>query len=215
MPVRFDWSHRRCIGIGTYESYLREVLPRVAWFRAAWNNVSLVGFWSKLFDPAVAKERVIWQTEPIWQSPGLAIVGTVLSCSVVLALLTWAVWHARSRSECDRAFGLSVITMLLVWPLTWDHYLLLLLVPVALVWQSLPQTTAARTLFMTILAVLWMNPTILWLAFIPNGYPDGIANPTHTLTILSFQCYALLGLLAFGCVEMRSAAAAQNDLSVS
>src|SRR5262249_41704014 len=42
------------LGPSSYTDYFREVLPRVAAFRANWDNASLAGFWIKLFDPPAA-----------------------------------------------------------------------------------------------------------------------------------------------------------------
>src|SRR5262249_28272884 len=36
------------LGVESYQAYVSDVLPRIEWFRAGWNNSSLVGFWSKL-----------------------------------------------------------------------------------------------------------------------------------------------------------------------
>src|SRR5262249_13750899 len=108
------------MGFETYQSYYQDVIPRVAALRSNWINASLPGLWIKRFDPA-PKERV----EPLWRSPVLARLGTWLSCGVVVAVLSRIVWQARSRAERDQAFGLTVIAMLLVSPITWDHYLLL------------------------------------------------------------------------------------------
>ncbi len=40
------------LGIDAYRTYFFTVLPEIQWFRVGWNNDSVWGFWSRLFDPA-------------------------------------------------------------------------------------------------------------------------------------------------------------------
>lgn len=176
-------------GVNVYMTYARDVVPQVAVFRSGWGNASLPGVWTKLFAP-VERECV----EPLWWSPLLCQTGTWLSGGVLVGALAWCGIRARGPAEEDRVFALSMTTMLLVSPLTWAHYLLLLLVPLALVWFWLPATTLARGAFLTILTLLWVTPGLLHQAFIPGGRLSGMATPVHTLALLSLQCYGLLGL---------------------
>ena len=95
------------LGWGTYRSYVLEVMPKISWFRAGWNNASIPGFWSKLFDPAPDVPRSLWQTVPAWQNATLARCGALLSCAAVIAVVSFVILRARSRAECDRAYGCS------------------------------------------------------------------------------------------------------------
>jgi hypothetical protein len=194
------------LGVQTYKSYRKDVLPQVAVFRSAWLNTSLPGLWIKLFDPSTAQQRVnpdIERIEPLWRSPALAELGAWLSCGVVVAVLARLVWRARSRAEKDQAFGLTVIAMLLVSPITWNHYLLLLLIPLAVTWVRLPPSNLARTLFLIVLLAVWMEPMRLFNAFIPGGYWHGTAYPIHVIGVLSFHCYALVILFALSAALSR------------
>src|SRR5262249_19572796 len=130
-------------GLDSYRYYFVAVVPRVASFRGLWANASLVGFWTKLFDPPPEYPRVV----PLWPSKGAAWLGTFLSCSLIVMILALVVRRAKSLAERDLAFGLAVTAMLLVSPITWDHYLLLLLVPLAVTWVRLPESDAARIVF--------------------------------------------------------------------
>jgi hypothetical protein len=42
----------------------------------------------------------------------------------------------------------------------------------------------------------------VWGVLIPGGWPHGTANPSQTLTALSFQSYALLGLFALQALQV-------------
>jgi hypothetical protein len=188
------------LGVETYKSYGNHVIPRVAVLRSGWINVSLPGLWTKLFDPITEEQVNPWvflgRVEPLWRSPALAGLGTWISCGVVVAVLARMVWHARSRVERDQAFRLSVIAMLLVSPITWNHYFLLLIIPLAVMWVRLPASNLVRALFLIVLLAVWVAPVPLYNAAIPEGHLHGTAYPLHTLCVLSFQSYTLLVLFA-------------------
>jgi alpha-1,2-mannosyltransferase len=182
------------LGPEPYASYLEKVVPHLAGCQGLGYNASLFGFWGKLFDPG--KEPI----QPLWHSQALAKVGSYLSCAVVVAVLAWVVRRARSRAERDQAFGLAVTAMLLVTPLVWDHYFVLLLVPLAVLWSHLPTATGVRALFLLLVLPLWIHPMAWWQAFVSPEFTATVLGPGLVLSILSLQCYALLGLFALGVV---------------
>ncbi len=185
-------------GLESYRAYIEEALPRVAGFRSNWINASLMGFWVKLFDPALKD----WQVEPLWRSALVARLGTVVCCAAVLITLALVVRRAKTAIELDVAYGLSLTAMLLVSPITWDHYLLLLLVPIAATWVALPPSVGARVLFAAVLIAFWSPPSIIHQLLIPGGKSMGVAKPWHTITLLSYQCYALIALFVLGASEV-------------
>jgi hypothetical protein len=186
-------------GVETFQYYFFTVVPRVAKFRGLWANASVVGFWTKLFDPPHEYPRVV----PIWPNKGAAWLGIVLSCSVIVVILASAIRRAKSLPERDLAFGLAVTAMLMVSPITWDHYLLLLLVPLAVAWVRLPGSDTARIVLALVVLAFWSWPLQIDNLVIPGGVARGLAKPIHTLTVLSYQCYALLALFALLLVELR------------
>jgi hypothetical protein len=178
------------LGVEAYRGYVEEALPRMEAIRGEWSNASLPGLWTKLFDPATGRTRVT----PLRRSPALARTATALSGAIVLIVVAVRARRARTRTEQDWAFGLAVTGMLLVSPVTWDHYFLLLLLPVALLWLGLPSSNLARATLLGVVGVLCMHPGLLWDAWIPGGPRKGTAGPVQTLLVLSPQCYALLAL---------------------
>src|SRR5262249_36917986 len=76
-------------------------------------------------------------------------------------------------------------------PITWDHFLVLLALPLAVVWVQLPRSAGARALFIGVVAVLWAAPAGYWLA-----HALETITPDLTVTIFSLHLYALLGLFA-------------------
>jgi len=195
------------LGPGAYRQYLGAVLPKIGWFRVGWNNASILGFWSKLFDPAPEKFRIGYSiTEPWHYSPALARACYLISSILVVAVLGWAARGVRTREQSDRAFAVAVTAMLLVEPITWEHYFFLLLVTLAVTWLSLPRSILVRGLFLAIYVALCWNPVVLWKTFIPGG-PGGAARPIDVIGTLSYQFYALLALFGLGIGLLRGAVA--------
>jgi hypothetical protein len=184
------------LGAKAYETYFREVIPHLDGCRGYAYNASLVGFWSKLFDPGDALVRA-WR-----HSPALARGAAWLSCAAVTAFALWLARRARTRTAADHAFAVAITAMLLVTPTVWHHYFLLLALPLALVWKCLPPTAFPRSLFMLICVLLWMHPMLWWKAFVADGFPGGHATPGHVVTILALQTYALLALFGMGTMRV-------------
>lgn len=204
------------LGVDTYCDYFTRVLPATTHFQVGWKNASLFGLWSRLFDPDLAQTVNVQRTEAWLDEPRLARVGALICSATLVALLAWVTRPASPRAAGDPGFALAMIAMLLVSPITWPHYLLILLVPIAVVWVRLPPTVAARTSFAIILAGFWMAPQRLWSIFKLNGRA---AMPFEALVLLPYQCYALLGLFALGILELRgsgrSAPAGPREQSAS
>jgi alpha-1,2-mannosyltransferase len=182
------------LGPDVYPTYFRDVLPRLEKFRTSWFNASLVGFWTKLFNPATREEHV----EPLWRSAAAARAGTLASWLAVIAVVSCSVRAARTRTQLDHAFGVTLTGMLLLAPITWDYALLLLLVPVSVLWVDPPRSEAAKLLLVLALAAFWFWQKPLCELVIPGGISQGVALPVHTLTVISYPCYALVIVLILG-----------------
>ena len=186
---------------GTFHTYLVEVLPSLSKWQSHASNISLIGFWSKLFDPVSAGPITIL---PLWRSHLLARLGGLLSCGLVLASTIPVILGARTRSDLDQAFGLLVMATILVSPIAWDHYLLLLIVPLAIMWVHLERSGSVRWIWMLMVITLFPPPGLLWKYLIPGTWPHVTATPLYVLTALSFQFYTLLGLFTFQWVNAQS-----------
>jgi hypothetical protein len=193
------------LGGDIFAVYIREILAGVGDFRSGWGNVSLPGVWFKLFDPVTDRMRV----EPLWRDAALARTGSFVCGAIVTAVVAWFALSANSRSEEDRAFGLTIVAMLLVSPLTWEHYLPLLLLPLALAWIDLPISGVARRhlIFVALVVLLWADSNQLTEPFLPGSYLKNVAYPVHTIALLSLKTYALLGLFLFGALARRTTTA--------
>ena len=184
------------VGPQAFVMYATEVLPVLQQDRSYFNNSSVMGLWSKLFDPGDGPSSQL--LIPLSRSSLIARTGIALSVGGILVCWARSIWKARSRDECDRAFGLTFTTMLLVSPVTWDHYFLLLALPIALIWLAASEFVWARVWFLVAVLALWLDQGALWVMLVPGktpgAWPNGVASPAETMTVLSFQFYALLSL---------------------
>jgi alpha-1,2-mannosyltransferase len=186
------------LGVQTYLDYCRDVLPNLAIYRDVWLNSSFSGYWHKLFNSSSG------HTIPLWHSPALALGGTVASCAVLTAVLAVLTWRARTREEQDLAFGLTLNGMLLVSPITWDHYFILLTLPALLLWLRLRRGGLARVALGVMLLALFFDPDTVWRAVTggPGVRTQQVATAWQTLGIVSHLFYALLGLFLLGAREL-------------
>lgn len=179
------------LGVTAFEDYIQDVMPYVAGLRDSWLNASLPGFFTKLFD------RLRGGTTPLLHSPMLAKALTIASTLLVLVMLTAISLRARSRTAFDYAFSTTLVAMLLVSPVTWPHYFLLLLLPALLLWRDLPADGWSRPVFYAGLVCLWISPLWYWKPMVgatAQTWHRMRAEPWQTLTALSFITYGLIAL---------------------
>ena len=195
------------LGMDAYTAYLGDVLPASNQWLSHWYNPSVMAFWTKLFDPGPAGGAIV----PVYCSPLLARLGGLVSCAALVTVLILTSLRARTRADFDQAFGLAVTGMLLVSPITWSHSLVLLIMPLAFIWLHPVRSRALRWTVLVLVLTLFVPPHRVWQVLIPGGWPSGTARPWQTLTALSFQCYAVVGLFALQVLW----AARQSDSSTN
>jgi hypothetical protein len=207
MAVTFVAVHAATLvllGADCFRDYICVVLPRVGAFRDYWPNASITGFWYKLFDGSSAHGI------PVLHAPMLTRTGTWLCSLAVVALTVWRCWKARQPNERSQAFAICVVAMLLLSPITWDHYFLLLLVPFAVLWKLLSPTSVNRGFLIGAIFVLTtVYPKWVWDASIPGdgeladrpGMVRSVATTIDLLTVVSYQFYALVGLFLFSSIS--------------
>jgi hypothetical protein len=177
------------LGFSTYQTYLEVILPAAAAKgRTGWPNASITGFWWKLFG------TMLPDYHPLWYSETVARTGVFMSSLALFAWLARATWRARTTADGERAFAATVVAMLLLSVSAWEHYFLVLLVPLALLWVHTRAQGWKRLAAWLILLCLWAPTALLYEWLIPGGWRHGVPGPLLTLTILSFQFYALLAL---------------------
>jgi hypothetical protein len=199
------------LGWQSYVDYVKVVLPQVGRYRDWWPNASVAGFFDKLFHAPSGHVQMLWD------APQVARVGFALAALFITIFTAWSCRDASSRREADQAWGICVIAMLLLSPITWDHYFLLLLLPLLALWRSLPSTRVNRSfLVVAAIGLLVVNPHWIWDATIAgNGelprdpaLAPSVATAWQTVTVISYQFYLLLGLFVFA---VRARAVAVSD----
>jgi hypothetical protein len=195
------------VGPDAYRDYVIRVLPTLKEFDAYANNASLQAFWLKNF---ASGGHVFGLTiEPLIRVPWLAQAGIVVSYAVVLVSALFLINRSSAQSHCtqrsgDLAFALATVTMLLLTPVCWDHYLLLLALPLALLWARLGTSNLERLVLLILVACVWIGPLDLWRAAgfdLKADWPDYMEVPHRTYSIhrplfpplfLSVHFYSLL-----------------------
>lgn len=206
------------IGSDAYRDYFSHVLPTLKEFQAYWNNASIMAFWLKSFSTGALLFGLT--IEPVIFAPHLARAGILASYALILA--TTCLFINRSRLVCDPrprfgdlSFALATVAMLLLTPVCWEHYLLLLALPLALVWAGLGQSSIQRFMFLVLLVAVWVGPYELYRmggvdlhAEWPDyqDVPPGtyvIHRPLFPPLILSVHFYALLALFVWLALLLR------------
>ena len=103
-----------------------------------------LGVLEPIVRPWPEHERDRSLTEPAFYSPALANSLPVISSAFLVAVLARTIRLDPQNRRGDLTFALAVAVMLLASPICWEHYLLLLLVPLAVVWSELPASRFAR-----------------------------------------------------------------------
>lgn len=184
-------------GTDAYRDYFGVVVPNIAGqFQTDWQNLSLTGFWLRLFETAPVRD---------WVGPeSAAIAGQAFAKAlslVAVAVVARACWRATDRDSRDWAFALAVVGMLLVSPITWGHYSLLLLPVLAVVWAR-AATGRQVAVLLAVVAVLWLPPGFAAQVgagesgarrIVSSSYLKGLTTAEH-LAMISVPHYALLAL---------------------
>ncbi len=188
------------LGVDTYYDYIFLVLQNQAKFRSFAYNLSIAGFWHKLFDPAVETGPV----QSLWFSPALARWATLVSNLAITIVVMVLARRAKSPLQRDLAFASAITAMLLVSPVTWDFSLPLLLVPFALIARCActSHTRWITAALLLILAIDWV-PQNLLTEICQTGRSSGMFPWTFMLGAPSLKFYALLSTFLLGLASIR------------
>jgi alpha-1,2-mannosyltransferase len=189
------------LGLDAYHDYVWVVLPGQAKFRSFSYNLSIAGFWYKLFNPVAETGPV----EPLWLSPTLARWGTVLMDLAITMIVATIAYRARSLVQRDLAFASTVTAMLMVSPVTWDFSLPLLLVPIAVIARGTvkSQLRWMPATLVLILAIGWIPQNMLT-ELAQAGRSFSVFSWTFMLGAPSLKFYALLGTFVLGLTAFRA-----------
>ncbi len=183
------------LGREAMQTYVQEVVPSLKNYQSNWRNVSLNGYFIRVFNPNPREN-----TLPLMANATLATSLILVGRLLVMATVVWAAVSARSREARDRAFAAAIVGMLLVSPITWNHYFLLLVPVAGLLWMRLP-SGVSRWALALVLILLWL-PDLLFASLAIGPKQAGeLVHPRHppisaklNMGALSIQAYALFAL---------------------
>ncbi len=195
------------VGVLAYQEYFQRILPSLGQYQPWWANASIPGFWTKNLGTGAHHYGLF--VDPLMKAPLLANAGIVLSCALVLAI-----WYhyadspraADSVVQGDLCFSMTLVMTLLLTPTCWNHYLLLLALPLTMVWVGLRRSGPQRIAFLVLVVAIWVSPLQLWRigGVDPlSQWPDFQKVPPRTYVVhrplfpplvLSVHFYALLAL---------------------
>jgi hypothetical protein len=200
-----SWMAAELFGYESFETYTRFITPAAADFRFEGMNASIVGFWFRLFVKPIsgpAEENV-----PIANTPIVAYAGTLFSIVFIVGFYLYARFRTQGNTVSDREdllFGAGTVAMLLVSPITWDHYLLILVLPLGIVWRELTLRRIRRCgLAVIFLGLMFPTSLVDWFwyaqvrsrnAIEPTAW---VLRPFESVFIFSVPTYAMVGLFAY------------------
>lgn len=189
------------LGLDTYADYVGTVVPAVSSYRDWWANGSLAGYFSRLLDGSSG------HVEPVVSSPLLANASIAVADLIVLAATVWGAARAVENERPDAAFALCCPAMLLVSPIAWSHYFLVLIPALLILWNEHARSpvTIGRGPVLALVVLLGINPAWLNSAVIPGdgefaflqGQQPSVPGPEYILSVLGYMTYVLLALFGF------------------
>lgn len=186
------------LGVESFRAYFLEVVPRVGGeFQDYWSNASINGFYRKLLDGGSG------HVTPLIEASWLAAVLTGVGALAITADSARRVLRADSAERRELALAGCMVAMMLVSPISWDHYFLMLVPALCLIWRAQPAVGWRRPLLLALLLLLFtLRPRWLWdpviggdgeLALVA-GQTASVAAAWQAATVLSYQCFSLLAV---------------------
>jgi len=138
-------------GMETYIEFIQN-LSTITWYGASW-NASFLGFFTRILGGS--------EGEPLINLPELAYGLNYASTIILLLTLAWAVKTQKIKNKKiydDLLFSLCIVFMLLLSPLGWMYYFVLLIIPVIILWQI--KDPRYKTHFRVLIIIAWILSTI-------------------------------------------------------
>jgi hypothetical protein len=224
------------LGIDVFRDFATLVLPELRTFQDWWLNFSLTGFFRKLLYVTSGHSVPFWQNAPLcFTLIGICTLGVTVAAG-------WKIRTSAGQGETDAstddglpersvghspnirldvAFAVCLIANLLVTPITWDHYFVLLVLPILIFWK-VAASTGRRVFLMVCVLLLSINVQWIWNPLISGdhelaglwGGEQSIASPIEAMTLLSYPFYTLSALLIFG-LMLSSPRASESGIPAS
>lgn len=193
-------------GWGQTARWLFEVLPSVSAKRPFPSNQSVHAVLGRLFSanqftfPALSKDNVITiDLRPLVDAPTLGATLGYLCALVILAATALAILRQHQRGgPLALSFGLLVAAALLVTPVVWDNYFVLLLIPIMVLASAARQTPALRAPLLAACLLLVLQRYWRWIA---QSWPSP--------WLMMFGCLGAL-LIWLACLYLAAARSGQQ-----
>lgn len=195
------------MGLGAYQDYITKVLPYTERFLAWRDNSSIAAFWSQLFQSGANYPGSAFAAS----FPGDALARACLLISDTFILVLWARYVSRSRPVRggDGPYALSLITMLLLCPVVWIHYFILLIFPALRLLLAASNTRSDLQRFATFVVTATLLVGTYPLDFLLSHLGD--CHPLIVTFALFCPCYALIGVFALALTERTSIRASDTS----
>jgi hypothetical protein len=177
------------LGTQSFVDFVQHAMPEVGKYRRTWANASLDGFFTRLL--SAESDRAI----PLIAGRWLPKIAYVFSAATLIGTLGLLTRRSRTREADDFAYGLHITAMLLVSPITWDHYFLLLTQPILLVAYHLAKEDGLRRFLTPSIFLMWLNPLFLWTLFLGADLITVfsiVSSTQKNIFIVSLPFYALV-----------------------
>jgi hypothetical protein len=147
-------------------------------YRAHDGNYSIWSLGYRLFEGMFSEKVVSVSAPPLAPLPGLAPVVSAVAAIAFLLIMLWKTWRLRS---IDAGIAILVCASILVSPIAWNHYLLLALLPAAILLKMyLTGRFSAKLIITGIgagLLLLW-NSDLWYISLALAGYDLSATNLT-------------------------------------
>lgn len=184
-------------GLAVTNAYITEVIPSVGAISPLPVSQSVWSVSLRLLAPTTFQyaflstgNLVTLSLQPVLAAPQLAALVPVCVCVLLWGTFLWYAWRRRaqtaSMSTLLDLLSLAIVALLITSPVTHDHYLILLIIPLIYLWHE-HRTADARTqhviLFGTLGAVLLIILQRYWRVLL-NWFPSPMVT-----------CFSFLALL--------------------
>lgn len=179
--------------------YLKIGMSVSSLYHAHISNFSLWTIGWRIFDGTGSPVLSGVNVPPLFSAPAIA---SIISIAISFTMLIFGFIYATRARTLDTSFGILICLMILVSPVTWDHYLIPALIPLAIVVRTLSSLNWPRkeiNIALCIGATFFLSTALssprLWIFLL--GY-NGLANrlgPTVSFTVSLLSLLPAIGLL--------------------
>ncbi|UCD99720.1 MAG: DUF2029 domain-containing protein, partial [Chloroflexota bacterium] len=138
------------VGIDDHLEYLN-IMNSINWYSASW-NASFMGFFTRIFGGSLSVPFVDSPTK------GLILIGIAAILTLLIIIWVAIIDFSKDLKNIDLVFSITTISMLLLSPLGWIYYFVILPIPMVVGWFTAKKFESNK--LKTLLVVAWILCTI-------------------------------------------------------